>query len=158
MPQFRFEYWGGQIVWLLIVFAILYVLFARVFVPRFRAITDIRAQTIADALAEARRVQAESDAKAQAVKSEIEKARADSRKLVADARAKASDDMARTQAGQDAELAAKVHEAEVRIGDMRDAAMSNVRGIASETAADIVSKLTGKPVSAAEAKAAESIA
>jgi F-type H+-transporting ATPase subunit b len=158
LPQFRFEYWGGQIVWLLIVFAILYVLFARVFVPRFRAITDIRAQTIADALAEARRVQAESDAKAQAVKSDIEKARADSRKLVADARAKASDDMARTQAGQDAELAAKVHEAEVRIGGMRDAAMSNVRGIASETAADIVSKLTGKPVSAAEAKAAESIA
>jgi F-type H+-transporting ATPase subunit b len=92
------------------------------------------------------------------VKSDIEKARADSRKLVADARAKASDDMARTQAGQDAELAAKVHEAEVRIGGMRDAAMSNVRGIASETAADIVSKLTGKPVSAAEAKAAESIA
>jgi len=158
LPQFRMEHWGGQVVWLLMLFAILYVLFSRVFVPRFRAVVDIRARTIADALAEARRVQGESDAKAQAVKSEIERARVEARKLVADARVRAAESMARTKAGQDAELAAQIHDAEVRIRGLRDRAMSNVRAIASESAADIVTKLTGKPVSAAEAKAAESIA
>jgi len=158
LPQFRFEYWGGQIVWLLILFAVLYVLFARVFVPRFRAILDVRAKTIGDALAEARRAQVESDEKAQAVKAEIDKARVDARKLVADARTKAADDMASTQARQDAELAARIQVAEVRIRGLRDSAMGNVRDIASETAADIVSKLTGKSISAAETRAAESVA
>ena len=50
LPQFRFEYWGGQIVWLLIIFAVLYVLLAKVFVPRLRGVQDTRAQTIADAV------------------------------------------------------------------------------------------------------------
>jgi F-type H+-transporting ATPase subunit b len=158
LPQFQFEYWGGQIVWLLILFAILYVLFARVFVPRFRAVAETRAQTIADALSEARRVQAEADAKAEAVKSDIDKARADARKLVADARAKASDEMAKTQAAQDAELSAQIDKAEVRIRGLRDQAMTNVGGIAAETASSIVAKLTGRPVTAAEAKAAEGVA
>src|SRR4051794_13067017 len=74
LPQFQFQHWGGQIVWLLIVFAILYVLLAKVFVPRLRAIQDTRAQTIADAVEQARRVQAEADAQARAAKAEIDDA------------------------------------------------------------------------------------
>ena len=34
LPQFKFEYWGGQIVWLVVLFAVLYALLARVFIPR----------------------------------------------------------------------------------------------------------------------------
>lgn len=154
LPQFDFQYWGGQIIWLLLLFAILYVLFARVFVPRFRRVAETRAQTIADALGEARRTQAEADAKAEAVRADIDAARTDARRLVADARAKASEEMARTQAAQDAELAAQVETAEVRIRGLRDQAMTNVRVIANDTAEAIVAKLTGKPISSAEAKIA----
>lgn len=157
LPQFDFQYWGGQIIWLLLLFAILYVLFARVFVPRFRKVADTRAQTIADALAEARRTQTEADAKAEAVRADIDTARADARRLVADARAKASEEMARTQAAQDAELAAQVETAEVRIRGLRDQAMTNVRVIATDTAEAIVAKLTGKPISSAEAKIAGAV-
>lgn len=155
LPQFDFAYWGGQIVWLLILFAILYVLFARVFVPRFRKVADMRAQTIADSLDNARQVQAEADAQAAAVKAEIDRARSESRKLVIDARTKAAEELAKSQAAQDAELATQMDQAEQRIRAMRDQAMGNVRGIAGETARAIVDKLTGKAVSAAEAKAVE---
>jgi hypothetical protein len=34
LPQFDFQYWGGQIVWLLLIFSVLYFLMARVFIPR----------------------------------------------------------------------------------------------------------------------------
>jgi F-type H+-transporting ATPase subunit b len=157
LPQFEFQYWGGQIVWLLLLFAILYFLFSRVFVPRFRSVTETRAQTIADALSAARQVQAEADAKAEGVKAQIDKARSDARNLVVAARAKANDEMAKTQAAQDAELAAQVDRAEARIRGLRDKAMSSVRDIASDTAKAIVEKLTGKPVTAAEAKTAGGI-
>ena len=34
LPQFDISMWPGQIVWALVIFAVLYFLFARVFVPR----------------------------------------------------------------------------------------------------------------------------
>jgi F-type H+-transporting ATPase subunit b len=154
LPQFRVEYWGGQIVWLLILFAILYTLLAKVFVPRLRKIQDTRAQTIADAVEQARRVQAEADAQAKAAQAEVEDARAQARRLASDAKAKAQAEMAASQAAEDQRLNAELEQAEARIRTMRDQAMSNVRGIAADTAEAIVTKLTGTAPARAEVEAA----
>jgi F-type H+-transporting ATPase subunit b len=154
LPQFRFEYWGGQIVWLLIVFAILYVLLAKVFVPRLRRVQDTRAQTIADAVEQARRVQAEADAQAAAVKAEIAEARSQARRLAAEAKAKAQAEMAQRQAAEDERIAAELDKAELRIRGLRDQAMANVGSIAADTAEAIVAKLTGAPARRAEVEAA----
>ncbi|MDZ4370474.1 MAG: hypothetical protein U1C74_03515 [Phenylobacterium sp.] len=155
LPQFEFQYWGGQIIWLLLLFAILYFLFSRVFVPRFRTVADARAATIAGALDDARRVQAEADAKAESMKVEIDRARGESRRLVADAQAAAADELAKSQAAQDAELAKQIEVAETRIRATRDGAMANVRGIAADVASTMVEKLTGTSVTATEARAAQ---
>jgi len=74
LPQFELQYWGGQIVWLLLIFIVLYTLMSRVFIPRLRRVKDTRAETIASAVAEARRVQDEADAQASAARAEIEQA------------------------------------------------------------------------------------
>ncbi|ACG77000.1 FoF1 ATP synthase B' chain [Phenylobacterium zucineum HLK1] len=153
LPQFEVEYWGGQIIWLLILFAILYFLFAKVFTPRYRKVVEARAETIAGALEEARRVQAEADNQAAAVKAEVEQARSSARKVVADANAKAAAELARSQAAEDARLNAELDQAEQRIRKMRDGAMTNVEAIAADTAKTIVEKLTGKAVTPAEAGA-----
>ena len=50
LPQFETQWWAGQIFWLLILFAILYVLMAKVFLPRLRGVKDERAATIAGAV------------------------------------------------------------------------------------------------------------
>ncbi len=154
LPQFRFEYWGGQIVWLLLIFIILYVLLARVFVPRLRRVIDERADTIATAVEQARSVQGEAAQQKATAEAELADARTRSQRLASDARAKAAADTAAAQAAEDAKVAEKVAEAEARIRATRDAAMTNVGAIASETAAAIVAKLTGKAATAAEVKAA----
>jgi len=154
LPQFRFEYWGGQIVWLLLVFAVLYVLLAKVFVPRLRGIQDTRAKTIADAVEQARRVQAEADAQAAAAKAEIDDARAQARQVAAEAKAKAQAEMNASQAAEDERLKVELEQAESRIRAMRDQAMANVGQIAAETAEAIVAKLTGAAPSRAEVDAA----
>ena len=76
LPQFEFQHWFGQIVYLLFLFAILYWLMAKVFVPRLRGVIDQRAATIADAVQTARQVQAEAAGQAEAAKAEVEAARA----------------------------------------------------------------------------------
>ena len=154
LPQFRMEYWGGQIVWLLIIFAILYVLLAKVFTPRLRKIQDTRAQTIADAVEQARTVQAEADAQAKAAQAELEDARARARRLAADAKAKAQAEMSASQATEDQRLNAELEQAEARIRALRDQAMGNVRGIAAETAEAMVAKLTGQAPTRADIDAA----
>lgn len=158
IPQFEFQHWGGQIAYLLVLFAILYVLISRVFAPRLRKVIDERAGTIAGALEAAKQVQAEAEDQAKAAAAEVADARAQSQRLAAEARAKASAESAERSAIADAEVAAKVAEAEVGISAMRDAAMASVGAVAEDTAKAIVEKLTGKTATPAELKAVGGVA
>jgi F-type H+-transporting ATPase subunit b len=154
LPQFEFQHWFGQIVYLIFLFAVLYWLMAKVFVPRLRGVIDQRAATIADAVQTARQVQAEAAGQAAAAKAEVEAARASSRSTAAAAKARVTDAANARAAEEEAVVNARIAEAETAIGKTRDAAMTNVASIASDTAAAIVERLTGKAPTAAEAAAA----
>ncbi len=154
LPQFELQYWGGQIVWLLLIFIVLYTLMSRVFIPRLRAVKDTRAETIASAVAEARRVQDEADAQATSARAEIEQARARARSVAAEAKAMANAEFAARQAEADARIADQLATAETRIRGLRDSAMANVGDIAVETAGAMVQRLTGTTASAADLRAA----
>lgn len=154
LPQFRFEYWGGQIVYLLIIFTLLYILLGRVFTPRLRRVIDERARTISDAVEQARLVQTEALEQARVAEAEVTEARARAQRVAADARAKAQAEATERQAKEDAKVAGKVAEAEERIRAARDGAMANVGQIATDTAGAIVAKLTGKPAAKGEVEAA----
>lgn len=154
LPQFRFEYWGGQIVWLVVLFALLYVLISRVFAPRMRRALDAREQTIQGAIDEARRVQAEADAQAEAGRRELAEARASAQRTAAEAKAAASAEASRRQAEEEAKLSERLSAAEVSIRATRDQAMTSVRTVAADTAQAIVERLTGRSADAAEVEAA----
>ena len=154
LPQFKFQYWGGQIVWLVVLFALLYGLLARVFIPRLRRVKDQREQAITGAIEEARRVRAEADAQAAAAHAEMSEARAKSQAAAADAKARANAEASERQRAQETELNAKLAEAELRIRASRDAAMGSVREVAADTAAAIVERLTGLAAPPQEVEAA----
>lgn len=154
LPQFQFEYWGGQIVWLLLIFAVLYFLLARVFVPRLRGVIDLRARTIAEAVDRARSVQAETETQAAAAAAELAEARASAHRTAAEAKARINDSLTQRQAIEEARLNERLAEAENRIRAMRDKAMGNVHGIAADTARAMTEKLTGQAASAQDVDAA----
>jgi F-type H+-transporting ATPase subunit b len=154
LPQFRMEYWAGQIVWLLLIFAILYVLIAKVFTPRLRKVFDTRAETIATAVAKARLAQDEAAAQAEAGQAQVVSARANALKIAADARAKAKAAASAKEAAEEAKLAARLEEAEASIRAARDTAMGSVNGIAAETVQALVAHLGGGKLTDAQARAA----
>ncbi|MDP3399974.1 MAG: hypothetical protein Q8R97_02510 [Brevundimonas sp.] len=154
LPQFDTSVWGGQIVYLLFLFFVLYLLIAKVFAPRLRRVMDERASTISTAVATARSVQAEASDQAAAAKAEVEQARAQSRRLAAEAKARVTAEAEARRAADEAEVNARIEAAEAQIAGTRDAAMTNVGTIAADTAAAIVERLTGKATTAAEATAA----
>ena len=154
LPQFDFAQWPGQILWFLIIFFGL-MLFVRFFAaPKVGGTIEAREGKIAGDIAEARRLKDEADAQAQAAAAEAAQARAAAQKVGAEARAKAQAEIAARLAEEEAKLAATGAEAEARIAKAREAAMSNVAGIASDTAKTIVEKLTGQAATAAELSAA----
>ena len=155
LPQFEFQHWFGQMVYLIFLFAVLYWLMAKVFVPRLRAVIDQRGSTIADAVQSARQVQAEAVGQAEAAKAEVEAARASSRSMAATAKARVTEAANARAAEEEAIVNARIAEAETAIGKTRDAAMTNVGAIASDTATAIVERLTGKAASASELVAAQ---
>lgn len=154
LPQFEFQHWFGQIVYLIFLFAVLYFLIAKVFAPRMRRVFDERSSTISTAVDTARQVQAEAAGQAEAAKREVEEARAASRATAAAAKARVTDAANARAAAEEATVSARIAEAEAAIAKTRDAAMTNVSSIASDTAAAIVDRLTGKAPTSAEAAAA----
>ena len=155
LPQFDFAQWPGQILWFLIFFFGL-LLFVRLFAaPKIGGTIETREGKIAGDIAEARRMKEEADAQAQAAAAEAAQARAAAQKVGAEARAKAQAEIAARLAEEEAKLAATGAQAEARIATAREAAMSNVAGIAADTAQAIVQKLTGKSATTAELAAAK---
>lgn len=153
LPQFQFQHWPGQIAYLLILFAILYVLMSRVFGPRIRKIFDEREKTIGGAIASAKQVQAEAAAQADAARQALADARATAQKTAADAKAKADAEAKAQKYALEAELDAKQGAAEASIRAARDAAMGNVNAVAADTAKAIIEKLTGAPAPAGAVEA-----
>lgn len=154
LPQFQFQHWPGQIAYLLILFAILYLLMSRVFGPRIRRVFDERARTISEALSSARSVQAAAEAEAAASAQSLADARAAAHKTAADAKAKAAAEAQARRASLDTELDAKLAAADARIRAARDLSMASVSDVAAETVHAIVEKLTGVAASQDEVKEA----
>ena len=154
MPQFEFATWPGQILWLLITFAVVYAVLSRVFIPRMRHGIDTRRERIGDDMAEARRLRDEAEAQAEIARAQMAEARLAAQRTSADAKARAAQDAAERQRALQTDLDARLGEAEGRIRLARDQAMGQVRGIAMETAAAIAEKLSGQSVSTAEVEAA----
>jgi F-type H+-transporting ATPase subunit b len=142
-PPFNSETYASQVVWLVIAFVALYVLLSRVALPRVAAIFAARSGKMQADLDAAERLRLESEAAIEA----YEKALADARaKAQAIASATRADFAAKADAKKkelEGALAKKLADAEGQIETTKKSAMTNVRGIARDAAAEIVKRLVG---------------
>lgn len=154
LPQFDPSWWPGQMVWMLIIFGVMFFLFAKVFVPKVGGAMDDREDRISGDIGQARRLKEEADAQAAAAAAETAQARAAAQKLALDAKAKAHAEAAQREALEEAKLAETLAKAETQIVATRDQAMTHVRDIAAETAGAIIEKLTGAAATSDEIRSA----
>ncbi len=154
LPQFDLAQWPGQMVWMLVIFLVLVFLFAKVFVPKIGGTIAEREDKIGGDIGQARRLRDEAEAQAQAAADELAQARARAQRLAAEAKAAATAETEKRAAQEETRLAQVVAEAEGRINAARAEAMSQVRGIAAETADAIITRLTGQAAGADEVERA----
>lgn len=143
MPQFDPSTFASQIFWLAIVFTALYVLMARVALPRIAEVLEERSERIADDLERAESLKKEADAVIEQYEAALAKARGEASSVLAQAAQEIAEVSAKRQAEFSAELGRKTDEAEARIARAKDEAKSHVREIAVGVTSEITSKLIG---------------
>jgi F-type H+-transporting ATPase subunit b len=142
-PPFQKDTFASQLVSLVIVFAALYLIVSRIALPRVGGILDERQNTIEGDLAEAQRLKDESDGALKAYENDLAQARSRAQAIGAETREKLNAASEAERKTLEERLSVKLAEAEKTIASTREAAMSNVRGIAADAAAAIVQRLTG---------------
>ena len=153
-PPFNKETFASQLVWFAIFFIALYVLISRFAIPRLGGIIEARRGQVEGDLAAANKLKAQSDAALAAYEKSLADARARAQALAAETRDKLNAEAEKTRKALEGQLDVKLAEAEKTIAATKTAAMSNVRGIAVDTAATIVQQLIGTAPSASAVEAA----
>ncbi len=145
MPQLDFStpLTLSQVVWGAIVFIVLYIMLSKTGLPMVASVLEERATKIAKDLNEARAAKASADAGMAEADQATAKARAESQAAINAALEQAKNAAAAQAETLNARLEKQLHDAETQIAGARASAMSAIRQVASETAATVVTRLTG---------------
>ena len=153
-PPFDPGSFAPQLVWLAICFGALYVLLARVALPKIGGVLAERSDRIQRDLNEAERMKTETDAALKAYEQSLADARGKAQTIAKDTRDRIATQLDRDRQKADLENAAKIAEMEKRIASNKTRALASVNDIAADTAGSIVSKLLGRDIPADEIRAA----
>jgi F-type H+-transporting ATPase subunit b len=143
MPQLDVSTFPPQLVWLAISFVVLYLLMAKLGLPRVRAILDARRKRQDDDLARA----AEMKAEAEAVLAGYQKTMADARAAAQATIRERTEQFAAEAAERQRQLAEALGEqtkaAEREIAAAKERAFAEIRNVAVDVARSVSEKLTG---------------
>ena len=143
-PPFDKETFPSQLLWLVVFFVALYLLAAKWALPRVGSILRDRKRRIADDLDEAEHMKQQADAAIVAYEKELAEARSKAQAMADEARRKLNAQAEAERKALEDRLHARLAAAEQTIAATKASAMANVRGIAEEAAAAIVTRLTGE--------------
>ncbi len=147
MPQLDFAtpLTTSQVVWGAIIFIVLYILASRFALPTVASVLEERANHIARDLENAQRAKEKSDAAAVEVAQATAKARAEAQAAINAALDDAKAAAAKQTATLNERLEKQLVAAEASIAAARASAMGALRQVATETAATVITRLTGAP-------------
>ncbi len=155
LPQLDVSTYTSQLFWLAITFGLLYLLLAKVFLPRLSALLEERRDRVADDLDAAAGLRSEAEDAEHALTAAMADARARAHAIVAKQREKLTAEIDAETAEAEAALDARMAEADEKIEQRKSEALARVREAASDTAGAVVQKLIG--VSPSEADVARAI-
>lgn len=143
-----------QLVWLALTFGLLYLLLKRIVLPRVSEVIEERGDRIKRDLAQAEKLKVDTEQALATYEKALADARAQSSGIAKGMRDKLTAEVDKERAKVEAQITAKVAEAERRIADTKSKALASVGEIAGDIAGAIVARLIGKEVSKDEVQRA----
>ncbi|MEG6508760.1 ATP F0F1 synthase subunit B [Methyloligella sp. 2.7D] len=143
MPQLAPADWLPQLIWLAIVFAVFYVLMAKLALPKIGGVIDARRDKIKSDLETADGLRRKTEEAIAAYEQALAEAKQKAHGIAQEARDKLNAEITAEREKLEAELDSKAAEAEDAIKKAKESALKEVDGIATDVASDIVNSLIG---------------
>ncbi len=153
-PQLVTDTYASQVFWLALTFIFLYVLMARVALPRVAGAIEDRRDKIADDLDKAATLKAEADGALAAYEKALAEARAKAHAIADKTRAELKAETERLRVNLDERLGTQTASAEASVRKAKEDALSRLEPVAVDVAAAIVERLIGTRVDGEAAKRA----
>ena len=154
MPQLELEYFAPQIIWLVISFTVLWLLMAKLALPRIGLILEERQKRISDNLAMAENLKLDADAEIEAYETAISEGKEQARMIISEAIKSSASEAEKQTQECNVEISKMLKEAEERIESAKSIALENIQGSAIGITSDIIERITDKEIQETEVKVA----
>jgi F-type H+-transporting ATPase subunit b len=154
MPQLDVSTFPPQLVWLAITFIVLYILMAKVGLPRIDRAIGLRRERIEGDLEKAQQMKSEAEAVIAAYEKAVAEARAQAQLTLKETTERLNAESAERQRKVAERLGAETAVAERRIAEAKTAALGNIREVALDVARAAAAKLAGGEIDSGRAAAA----
>ena len=153
MPQLNPEFWISQIFWLTLVFGSLYVLLAKLILPKISDNLESRKSKIAENIEDAEKKREESDQKLKDYEKIIANSKVEAKNIFNQARDKILRDINKKKENMEKEVNEEIKKAEKEILDLKKKSPEKINKIAIEASADIVKQIIGSEVNSSNISA-----
>jgi F-type H+-transporting ATPase subunit b len=146
--------YASQLVWLLVVFALIFVVIGNWMMPKIEGTIHARNDKIQGDLDAAEKARAEAASVHDAYAAEMEAAHRGAHDAIQDAKASATRDTETKLKAAQADIAAHLSKAELALAEARGNALGQIENIAADAVRDIVERLSGATVNEGDALSA----
>ena len=146
MPQLNPEFWAAQIFWLLLIFAILYLIVWKVFLPKITYSLENRKSKIINDLNEAQKLKANAEKKLEEYNKIIEDSKREAKKIIDDGRKNLEEDIRNKKNKFNIEIEKELEKVEKEILDLKKTSLLSISKIASETSAEVINHLISSDI------------
>lgn len=154
MPQLQVGDFAPQLIWLAITFIGLYIILARLALPRIERAISQRQNHIKTDLDKAEELRRDTEAAIAAYDEALAAARAQASAIAQKTRDELAAEVDKERAALEKDLAAKIAGAEAQIAASKEEVLRHINEIASETASVLVERLIGAKIGKADADGA----
>ena len=146
MPQLNPEFWISQIFWLILTFAILYLVIWKIFLPKITYSVENRKSRIVNDLDETQKLKENAEKKLEEYNKIIENSKQEAKKIIEDERKKLDKDIENKKKDFSNQIEKEIVAVEKEIKDLKKNSLLNISKIASETSAELMKKIINTEV------------
>ena len=146
MPQLNPEFWFSQIFWLIVTFGFMFIVLAKLVLPKISENLETRKAQISDNIETAEKQRLESERKIKEFDNLILQSKNEAKNLFNQTRDKILRDVDKKRESLEKEINEEINKAENEIETLKNNSPEKIRKIAIETSSDLVKQLIGVDV------------
>ena len=154
MPQLDPKYWASQAFWLILVFTILYISIAKLYLPKIKDNLDDRENKIKEDLDAANKFKDLSELKFKEYEKIVENSKKEVTKIHLESKNKLDKDIQTKKNVMENEIETEITKAQKEIAELKKNSISDIQNISKDLASNIIENISGDKLNESSIKAA----